>query len=120
MAQTTLSEGLAWLKTLKKRHDELIALRNENAHRERRFYGATADKDLVRDPRLRRQVARRGGPTRVAREIRLLEQSMKATNARTPIDGHDQDDAVLGEHATRKPTWRATSIVGSRGLADRF
>jgi hypothetical protein len=50
MAQTTLSEGLAWLKTLKKRHDELIALRNENAHRGRRFYGATADKDLVRNP----------------------------------------------------------------------
>jgi len=37
MAQITLNEGLAWLKTLKKRHDELIALRNENAHRERRF-----------------------------------------------------------------------------------
>lgn len=29
MAQITLNEGLAWLKTLKKRHDELIALRND-------------------------------------------------------------------------------------------
>ncbi len=37
LAQITLNEGLAWLKTLKKRHEELIALRNENAHRERRF-----------------------------------------------------------------------------------
>jgi hypothetical protein len=35
--------------------------------------------------------------TRVAREIRLLEQSLKATNARTTVDAYDQDDAVLGE-----------------------
>ena len=86
MAQITLNEGLTWLKTLKKRHEELIALRNENAHRERRFYGASADKELVREPvydvkSLDKAV------TRVAREIRLLEQAMKATNARTAIDG---------------------------------
>ena len=35
--------------------------------------------------------------TRVAREIRLLEQAMKATNAKTIVEGYDQDDAVLGE-----------------------
>jgi hypothetical protein len=35
--------------------------------------------------------------TRVAREIRLLEQALKATNAKTAIDTYDQDDAVLGE-----------------------
>jgi hypothetical protein len=35
--------------------------------------------------------------TRVAREIRRLEQAMKATNAKTFVDGYDQDDAVLGE-----------------------
>jgi hypothetical protein len=35
--------------------------------------------------------------TRVAREIRLLEQAMKATNAKTIIQAYDQDDAVLGE-----------------------
>ena len=90
MAQITLNEGLAWLKTLKKRHEELIALRNENAHRERRFYGATADKELVKEPvygvkSLDRTV------TRVAREIRLLEQAMKATNAQTMVEGYDQD-----------------------------
>jgi hypothetical protein len=27
MAQITINEGLAWLKTLKKRHEELLALR---------------------------------------------------------------------------------------------
>jgi ankyrin repeat protein len=35
--------------------------------------------------------------TRVAREIRLLEQALKTTNARTTIEAYDQDDAALGE-----------------------
>jgi len=96
MAQITLNEGLAWLKTLKKRHEELIALRNENAHRERRFYGATADKELVREP-IYDVRALDKAVTRVAREIRLLDQALKATNATTVIEGYDQDDAVLGE-----------------------
>jgi hypothetical protein len=38
---------------------------------------------------------RREGPR--PREIRLLEQALKATNARTTVDAYDQDDAVLGE-----------------------
>jgi len=37
--------------------------------------------------------------TRVAREIRLLEQALKATNAKAPIDSYEQDDGVLGELA---------------------
>src|SRR6266540_2114847 len=82
MAQITINEGLAWLKTLKKRHEELLTLRNDNAHRERRFYGASADKEIVKEPvydvkTLDRVV------TRVAREIRLLDQALKATNAKT-------------------------------------
>lgn len=96
MAQITINEGLAWLKTLKKRHEELLALRNDNAHRERRFYGASADREIVKEPvydvkGLDRLV------TRVAREIRLLEQALKATNARTMVEAYDQDDGVLGE-----------------------
>ena len=35
--------------------------------------------------------------TRVARGIRLLEQALKATNAKTTIDSYQQDDVVLGE-----------------------
>ena len=31
------------------------------------------------------------------REIRLLEQAMKTTNAKTIVEGYDQDDAALGE-----------------------
>jgi hypothetical protein len=34
---------------------------------------------------------------RVAREIRLLDQALKATNAKTIVEAYDQDDAVLGE-----------------------
>jgi hypothetical protein len=98
MAQITINEGLAWLKTLKKRHEELLALRNDNAHRERRFYGASADKEIVKEPVYDVKVLDRL-VTRVAREMRLLEQALKAANAKTTIDGYEQDDAVLGELA---------------------
>ena len=96
MAEITINEGLAWLKTLKKRHEELIALRDDNAHRERRFLGSSADREIVKEPvydvkTLDKLV------TRVAREIRLLDQALKATNAKTLVDGYTQDDAVLGE-----------------------
>lgn len=95
MAEITLNEGLAWLKTLRKRHEELITLRDGNANRERRFYGAT-DREFIKEPvydvkALDRTI------TRIAREIRLLDQALKATNAKTPIAGYQQDDAVLGE-----------------------
>ena len=96
MAQITINEGLAWLKTLKKRHEELLALRNDNAHRERRFYGAAADKEIVREPVYDVKVLDRI-VTRLAREIRLLDQALKATNAITMIGAYDQDDSVLGE-----------------------
>ena len=96
MAQITLNEGLAWLKTLKKRHEELITLRDGNAHRERRFYGAAADKEIVKEPVYDVKALDRS-VTRVAREIRLLEQALKATNAKTVVDAYDQDDAALGE-----------------------
>ena len=96
MAQITINEGLAWLKTLKKRHEELLALRNDNAHRERRFYGASADKEIVKEP-VYDVKALDKSVTRVAREIRLLEQALKATNAKTVVEAYDQDDAALGE-----------------------
>ena len=87
---------MAWLKTLKKRHEELLALRNDNAHRERRFYGVSADKEIVKEPVYDVKVLDKI-VTRVARDIRLLEQALKTTNAKTMVDGYDQDDAVLGE-----------------------
>ena len=96
MAQITINEGLAWLKTLKKRHEELLSLRDGNAHRERRFLGAAADREIIKEPIYDLRVLDRL-VTRVAREIRLLEQALKATNAKTVIEAYDQDDAVLGE-----------------------
>ncbi len=98
MAQITINEGLAWLKTLKKRHEELLALRNDNAHRERRFYGASADREIVKEPVYDVKVLDKI-VTRIAREIRLLDQALKATNARTIVERYEQDDTVLGELA---------------------
>jgi predicted esterase len=98
MAQITLNEGLAWMKTLKKRHEELIALRNDNSSRERRFLGSMADKEIVKEPVYDVKALDRA-VTRVAREIRLLEQALKATNAKTIVEGYDQDDGALGEVA---------------------
>jgi hypothetical protein len=72
VAQITLNEALAWLKTPKKRHEELIDLRNENAHRERRFLGTAADRGLVKEPVYDVKTLDRA-VTRVACEIRLLE-----------------------------------------------
>jgi hypothetical protein len=95
-AQITLNEGLAWIKTLKKRHEELVALRNDNAHRERRFLGSAADREILKEPVCDVKALDRA-VTRVARELRLLDQAMKATNARTVIERYDQDDSVLGE-----------------------
>jgi hypothetical protein len=88
MAQITINEGLAWLKTLKKRHEELLALRNDNAHRERRFYGASADKEIVKEPVYDVKVLDKL-VTRVAREIRLLEQAQG--------DQRQNDRRSLGE-----------------------
>jgi len=98
MAQITINEGLAWLKTLRKRHEELLALRNENAHRERRFYGSSADREIVKEPVYEVRTLDRL-VTQVAREIRLLEQALKATNAKTTVEAYDQNDTVLGELA---------------------
>jgi hypothetical protein len=60
------------------------------------IYGASADKEIVKEPVYDVKVLDKL-VTRVAREIRLLEQALKATNARTTVDAYDQDDAVLGE-----------------------
>ena len=64
--------------------------------RERRFYGASADKEIVREPVYDVKVLDKI-VTRVARDMRLLEQALKTTNAKTMVDGYDQDDSVLGE-----------------------
>jgi hypothetical protein len=59
---------------------------------------ASADKKIVKEPVYDVKTLDRVVTT-VAREIRLLEQALEATNAKTVVDGYDQDDAVLGELA---------------------
>lgn len=94
----TVSEALTWAKTLKARYDELVGLRNSNAHRERLYYGANQDKERVTEPlydpkALDRQVAV------LARESRLLDEAIKRSNATVELAGYLRDDAVLGELA---------------------
>lgn len=96
MAQLTISEGLGWMKTLKERHAELVQLRNENSHTERRFFGANADKQIDKNPvydvkKLDALI------TQVAKEMRLLDAALKKTNATVNVVGYEQNDAVLGQ-----------------------
>lgn len=92
----TINEALVWLKTLRERHGELVGLRNENSHTTTRRYGMGGDKEVTTTPTydvktLDKMI------TRVAREIRVLDQQIKATNGVTPVLSYTQDDAVLGE-----------------------
>ena len=96
MAQITINEGLAWPENAEEAARGAACASKRYVHRERRFYGASADREIVKEPvydvkALDRLVGR------VAREIRLLDQALKATNAKTIVEAYDQDDAVLGE-----------------------
>lgn len=89
----TVSESLGWLKTLKTRHAELVALRNQNSARERQRYG---NEERVIEPqydvkKLDKRI------TLLAREIRLCDEAIKRTNAQTVVQGFERRDDVLGE-----------------------
>jgi hypothetical protein len=98
MAKITISEGLSWMKTLKGRHAELVALRNQNAQRTTQDYnGRVTVQEPLYDPReLDTMVAK------LAREQRLLDQAIKRANAQVVLDNYEQDDKVLGELALTK------------------
>ena len=93
--QITISEGIQNIKLLRERHAGLVALRNQNAVKETRFYGANADKDKLVEPvydvkKLDRLVAT------IAGEIRKLDASIKKANATFLVD-YPWDDAVFGQ-----------------------
>lgn len=96
MAKITISEALNWKKTLQGRYAELVQLRNENSNDEHRHYGANADKTIEKKARYD-VVSLDKMVTRLAREMRLLDASLKKTNATVNVKGYEQDDAVLGE-----------------------
>ena len=93
----TLSEALGWMKTLKARHGELIALRDMNSKTTtRRGWGTPEPPAEIIQPtydvkKLDKRV------TLLAREIRILDEAIKRTNATTDIDNYMRDDSVLGE-----------------------
>lgn len=98
MAQLTINEALVWMKTLQQRHGELVTLRDQNSAVRTRHFGVGGDKDHTIQPTYDVKVLDKM-VTRVARELRVLEQQIKATNAVTPVINYSQDDSVLGELA---------------------
>jgi hypothetical protein len=94
----TVSEALTWQKTLKDRHTELISLRNASANRERIHYGANADKERIIEPLYDPKILDRQIVV-VAREMRLLDEAIKRSNATVQLSGYERDDKVLGELA---------------------
>jgi len=93
--EITLSQGLAWMKTLRERHNELVTLRDRNSAERTRRWGETKE-DVIEKPiydvkELDRMI------NRVALEIRRLDDAVKVTNAMTIIKDYKRDDEVLGE-----------------------
>lgn len=94
--ELTINEALVWMKTLRERHSELVRLRDQNSAVETRRYGVGGDREVDRKQTYDVKVLDKMVTT-VAREIRLLDQQIKATNAVTKVIGYQQDSAVLGE-----------------------
>lgn len=92
----TINEAMVWMKTLRGRHAELVALRDQNSAEVTRRYGMGGDKSETRQPTYDVKALDKL-ITRVAKEIRVLDQQIKATNGVTPVIGYTQDDDVLGE-----------------------
>lgn len=89
----TIHEGLSWLKELKKRREELAMIRDQNLQSSDRIFG---DKTIHTDPvydikKLDRTMSR------IAREIRILDNAIKSQNAKTQIENYKEDESVLGE-----------------------
>jgi hypothetical protein len=93
--QITISEAITNLKLLRERHAELLSLRNQNAIKENRFYGANAERTKEVEPvydvkKLDALV------TRIAGEMRKLDAAIKKANATTPVE-YDWNDGVFGQ-----------------------
>lgn len=98
MAKVTISEALSCMKTLKERHSELVALRNENSQTRTRHYGMAADKSETTQPTY--EVKKLDAlVSQVAKEMRKLDVAIKAANAKLNVPNYDWDEAVLGEVA---------------------
>lgn len=89
-----LSESLGWMKTLKTRHSELVQLRSENSRSSTHRYGneppveERPEYDVKKLDKL---------TTKLATEIRHLDEAIKRTNAATQLGGYVRDENILGE-----------------------
>jgi len=95
MEEITLSQGLAWMKTLRVRHNELVALRDRNSAERIRRWGETKE-DIVEKPvydvkELDKMI------NKLALELRRLDDAMKVTNAKTIVENYKRNDEILGE-----------------------
>ena len=94
--EISVSEALTWQKTLRERYQELVGLRAQNANRERIFYGTNQDKERVTEPLYDVRALDRT-ISGLAREMRLLDEAIKRSNAKTPLANYLRNDAILGE-----------------------
>jgi len=95
MEEITLSQGLSWMKTLRVRHNELVALRDRNSAERIRRWGETKE-DIVEKPVYDVKVLDKI-INRLALELRRLDDAMKVTNAKTIVENYKRDDEILGE-----------------------
>lgn len=89
----SISVCLGWLKTLKARHAELVVMRNANAAEVTVDYqGKTTTRTPTYNVKeLDKHIAL------LAREIRLCDTAIKATNAATEVKDYLLDDDLLAE-----------------------
>ena len=92
--QITISQALGWKKTLQERHQELTQLRNENSRQGTRLFGE--NKEINVTPTYDAKVIDKL-ITKIAREMRVIDEAIKTQNALTKIEGYDKDESVLGE-----------------------
>jgi len=89
-----LSQAMGWQKTLQTRHNELVQLRNENSSRSTRLWGEKQEKitEPVYDVKHLDNLV-----TKIAIEIRKLDEGIKTTNAVTQVLDYVKNEDVLGE-----------------------
>lgn len=98
MSKISIAQGLAWKKMLQDRYKELAQLRNENSRRMTSLFG---DKEITQEP-LYDPIELDKTLNSLAREIRLLDESIKETNAKTALKGYERNEDVLGQLAPYK------------------
>lgn len=92
--EISISQALTWMKTLKARHSELISLRDDNKNKN--IYWRENKEDYIKEPtydirHLDKLVSR------LALEIRRLDDAIKYVNASTDVPDYTCDESVLGE-----------------------